>query len=78
MQYKIIKKEERKYPICPECGMHTIVAFTPPKEPANFELLGKPEYVDWERAHLYCCNGETNCKFNTRFVDLTTPLTEPK
>lgn len=70
--------KDNKYPLCPECGYNTIVGFTPPKEPAQFELLGTPEYVDWNRARLYCCNGETNCKYNTRFLDLTTPMTEPK
>lgn len=67
-------------PICPECGKQTIVLFTPPKDylypkdgtvhPDAYALLGKPEYVDWERAHLYCCNAETNCKFDTKLSDL--------
>ncbi len=86
MKYKIIKLEERTYPICPECGKHTIVAFTPPDEQKekdntdeNGATKGTPyDHIDWNRAHLYCCNGETNCKFNTRFIDLTTPLKEPK
>lgn len=72
------QKEEKKYPICPECGCNTLVGYTPPKEPVQSELLGTPEYVDWEKAHLYCCNGEKDCKYSTRFVDLTTPMTEPK
>lgn len=52
--------------------------FTPPKEPADFSKLGSPEYVDWERAHIYCCNGETNCTIDTPLDMLTTPLAEPK
>ncbi len=83
MKYTIIKKEKRTYPICPECGKHTIVLFTPPKEgivgtEEGYRTIGTPEYVDWNKAHLYCCNGETNCEFNTRLLDLTTPLKEPK
>lgn len=78
MKYKIIKLEKRKYPICPECGKHTLVGFTSPKEPMDASKIGSMEYVDWERAHLYCCNGSTNCKYNTRFIDLTTPLNESK
>ena len=62
-----------RYPICPECKQKTIVLFTPPKEPINFQLLGTPDYIDWDRAHIYCCNGETDCKINTRLKDLTTP-----
>jgi hypothetical protein len=82
MKYKIIKLEKRKYPICPECGKHSIVMFTPPREgivgtPEGYKTIGTPEYVDWNRAHLYCCNGKANCKFNTRIRDLTTPTTEP-
>ena len=81
MKYKIIKLEKRKYPICPECGKHTIVLFTPPKEgivgtEEGYKTIGTPEYVDWDKAHLYCCNGQTNCKFNTFLNKLTTPLTE--
>ncbi len=64
--------KETKYPVCPECGCNTLVMFTPPKEPANYDLMGTDEYVDWDRAHLYCCNDE-NCKFDTRIKDLTTP-----
>ena len=78
MKLKIIKLCERIYPICPECGKHTIVLFTPPKEPINDSLLGTNEYIDWDRSHLYCCNGSTNCKFNTPLKELTTPLREPK
>ena len=78
MKFKILRLRERKYPICPECGQPTLVGFTPPKPgivgtEKGYRTLGTPEYVDWTRAHLYCCNAKTNCKFNTRFVDLTTP-----
>jgi len=66
-------KKWTRYPICPECKKETVVLFTPPKEPIKFELLGKQEYVDWYKAHLYCCNGLTNCKFEARLIDLTTP-----
>ena len=63
-----------KYPICPECGRNSIVAFIPPKKG---KYAGKIlQDLDWERAHLYCAN-DTNCQFNTRILDLTTPLSEP-
>lgn len=80
MRIKIIKLKPRKYPLCPECGEATIVGFTPPREgivgtEEGYSKIGTPEYVDWNRAHLYCSNGKTNCKFTTRFFDLTTPLT---
>lgn len=83
MKYKLLKLEKRLYPVCPECGKHTIVMFSPPKEgivgtEKGYKTIGTPEYVDWDKAHLYCCNGSTNCKFNTRIMDLTTPLKEPK
>lgn len=88
MKFKILKlKKNQRYPICPECGESSIVGFTPPKaylypkdgtvHPDAYKLLGKPEYVDWERAHLYCC-ADNNCKFNTRFNQLTTPRTKEK
>ena len=63
----------KKYPICPECGKDSIVLFSPPKEPVNFDLLGTQDYIDWFRAHLYCCNGASNCKFEIKIVDLTIP-----
>lgn len=66
------------YPICPECGKSTVVLFAPPKDPPDFSLIGKEEYTDWYRAHLYCCNGETDCKFQPLLTDLTTPLKQPK
>lgn len=68
--------EKKNRPICPECGKATIVLFTPPKENAHYEDIGKAEYVDWNRAHLYCCNGESNCKYAPMLIgdrDLTTP-----
>lgn len=72
MEETIPMKANYKYPICPECGCNTIVGFTPPKK----GKFGK-ENIDWERAHLYCCN-DANCNFNTRFLDLTTPNNEPR
>lgn len=68
-------------PICPECGKQTIVLFTPPKTgivgtKEGYKTIGTPEYIDWERAHLYCCNGETNCKYEAMIMGdekLTTP-----
>lgn len=77
MTFEIIKLKERKYPLCPECGKATIVGFTPPKEGSNLPTSDINRW-DFERASLYCCNASTNCKFNTRYLDLTTPLTEPK
>ena len=62
-----------RYPICPDCGRDTIVLFSPPKEPINFEILGSQEYVDWYKAELYCCNGESNCQYRARIIDLCTP-----
>jgi hypothetical protein len=67
-------KASYKYPICPECGRNSIAAFTPPK--AGKYAGKKLDDVDWERAHLYCAN-DANCQFNTRILDLTTPLNEP-
>lgn len=76
MKYKILKLKERKHPICPECGQATIVVFAPPKEGMYCNADDKNwEKVDIQKTHLYCCNGEKNCKFNTRIQDLTTPLT---
>jgi len=67
-------------PICPECGCNTIVVYTPPKEPIEYSKIGTPEYIDWHRANLYCCNGETNCKVEFKFMDysLSTPLNGKK
>ncbi len=65
--------KNKKYPVCPECGQNSIVLFSPPKEnPVG--AVGSDEYVDWDKAHLYCANGTTNCKFDTRIKELTTPL----
>ena len=74
----------KRYPVCPECGCNTLVMFTPPKEDVwndldrRYALIGSQDYVDWDRAHLYCCNGETDCKFDTRIRDLVTPMREQK
>jgi len=58
-----------KYPICPECGKNTIVLFTPPKEgivgtKKGYKLFhsNSPDYIDWTKANLYCCNAESNCE----------------
>jgi len=73
------------YPICPECGCNTIVLYTPPHEglvgtEKGYRLYHERnwnEYVDWSKAHLYCCNGQTNCDVNIPIFDgLTTPVKE--
>jgi hypothetical protein len=77
--FKLLKLRKAKYPVCPECGRHTLVMFTPPKKGAKYPPKNDDYangYVDWNRAHLYCCAGDTSCKFDTRVMDLTTPLTE--
>lgn len=64
-------QEEKNRPICPECGKPTIVLFSPPKEGLVGTELGYKlfreenwaEYIDWNKAHLYCCNGSSNCKY---------------
>jgi len=81
--HALLKLEPRSYPVCPECGKHTIVLFTPPKEgivgtEEGYRTIGTPEYVDWAKASIYCANGETNCNITTRLNELTTPLREPK
>lgn len=61
--------DTKRYPICPQCGCNTLVMFSPPRPglvgtDEGYRLYGDAnwaEYVDWSRAHLYCCNGETNC-----------------
>lgn len=76
-----MENTKKDRPICPQCGQQTIVLFTPPKDGIvgtddGYNLLGTPEYVDWTKAHLYCCNGETNCSYEAYlFGDnkLTTP-----
>lgn len=68
-------------PICPECNKPTIVLFTPPREgivgtPEGYETIGTSAYIDWDRAHLYCCNAETNCKTEWKIIgddNLSTP-----
>ena len=73
------------YPICPACGCNTIVLFSPPREDVwndltkRYALQGTAEYVDWDRAHLYCCNGETNCQVNIPLRGgLMTPVKEAR
>lgn len=79
-----LKKQEipANRPICPECGCNTIVLFTPPKADSikNHVDISSQEYVDWSRAHLYCCNGESNCKntFGLMNFELCTPLNGKK
>jgi len=74
----------KNYPICPHCGCNTLVMFAPPKKEVfddldkRYKLWGTTEYVDWDRAHLYCCNGETDCKFETKIKDLVTPMREAR
>lgn len=68
--FSIIKLGKHKYPICPECGQRSIVLFAPPKETA------RNSEVNWDIAHIYCCNGRSNCKINTLIKDLTTPIKE--
>ena len=52
-----------KYPICPNCGCNTIVAY------------GNPENGEHE---LYCANGLKNCQYRQNVKNLTTPLDEPR
>ena len=70
-------------PICPLCGCNTLVLFSPPKaavighDKLRYSMLGTPEYVDWDRAHLYCCNGQSNCEIEIPIIGgLTTPVNE--
>lgn len=70
-----MKKGFVRYPICPECNQETVVLFSPPKMPIDFKIIGEQEYVDWYKAHLYCCNGQSNCKWTAKLIDLTTPQT---
>lgn len=72
-------------PICPLCGCNTLVLFSPPREEVfahdklRYTMLGTQEYVDWDRAHLYCCNGETDCRIEIPIKGgLTTPVTEAR
>lgn len=76
----------KAYPICPECGCNTVVMFSPPKDglvgtEEGYRLWAEssPDYVDWNRAHLYCCNGETNCNWTANIRGgLTTPVKEAR
>ena len=77
--------ETKLRPICPLCGYNTLVLFTPPKKGVfdnsklRYSMLGTPEYVDWDRAHLYCCNGETDCRIEIPINGgLTTPVAEAR
>lgn len=77
----------KRYPICPECGCNTIVAFFPPRDglmrtEEGYRLYIEKNcsaYVDWNRAHLYCCNGETNCHVQIPIIGgLMTPVGEKR
>jgi hypothetical protein len=77
--------ETKLRPICPLCGCNTLVLFTPPKKEViehpklRYSMLGTPEYVDWNRAHLYCCNAETDCRIEIKINGgLTTPVNEAR
>lgn len=81
------RSEGRKYPICPLCGCNTIVMYSPPREglvgtDEGYRLYFEQnwaEYVDWNRAHLYCCNADTDCKIEMPIIGgLTTPVTEAR
>lgn len=61
-----------KRPICPDCGCNTLVLFAPPKQ--GMYCDGNWDKVDLDRTHLYCCNGETDCKTIFYLNELTTPL----
>ncbi len=63
-----------KYPICPQCGCNTIVAFARPNQPFKNDSLD----YDQNTAELYCCNAESNCTYRVGFSELTTPRTEKK
>ena len=72
--------EKKNRPICPECKEQTIVLFTPPRKSIvgtwfGYKTIGTPQYIDWNRAHLYCCNGKTNCNYLAPIMGnvLTTP-----
>lgn len=75
-----------RYPICPKCGCNTIVVFTPPRDgivgtEEGYRLLSErsPDYVDWSKAHLYCCNGQTNCDVSIPLMGgLMTPVGEKR
>lgn len=72
-------------PICPLCGCNTLVLFTPPKKEVfdhpklRYSMLGTSDYIDWDRSHLYCCNGETDCRIEIPINGgLTTPVNEAR
>jgi hypothetical protein len=60
--------------------------FTPPREgivgtEEGYRLFysGSPDYVDWDRAHLYCCNGSTDCRVEIPIRGgMTTPVMEKR
>ena len=81
----LTRKNKKNRPICPECGEQTIVMFTPPKDRIVGTVLGYKlyndknwqEYVDWSKAHLYCCNGSTNCRYTASVYGSDDKLTTP-
>jgi hypothetical protein len=77
----------KRYPICPECGCNTLVMFTPARDgivgtDEGYRLYAEKnwaEYVDWNKAHLYCCNGETNCEVSIPVIGgAMTPVNEKR
>lgn len=81
----LTRKEKKNRPICPECGEQTIVMFSPVKDGIVGTGLGYKlyhdknwqEYCDWSKAHLYCCNGSTNCKYTASVYGTDDNLTTP-
>ena len=79
--------ETKRYPICPVCGCNTLVMYSPPRDglvgtDEGYRLYAEKNwaaYVDWNRAHLYCCNGETNCDVTIPVIGgMTTPVMEKR
>ncbi len=77
----------KRYPICPECGCNTLVMYSPPRDglvgtDEGYRLYHEKDwanYVDWTKAHLYCCNGETNCDVNIPVIGgMTSPVQEKR
>lgn len=68
-KYATTPPPKKDRPLCPQCKEPTIVLFTPPKK----EMIGtdptSPEYIDWNKAHLYCSNGYTNCDYRAGIMD---------
>lgn len=72
-----MKEIIKNRPICPECKQPTIVLFSPPNDglvgtEKGYKLYHDKDwqnYVNWARAHLYCCNGKTNCKYTAYLID---------